>query len=80
MITQLQDSLARLTFHFDELEKAYEKLLNRDEFILDLLNQISDLEILIKNLQEDSKRQISSLISENEELRSRSFWQCICGK
>jgi hypothetical protein len=76
----LRENLIELSDDFIKLEKAYAKLLNRDEFIVDLLEELSAAEVLIKNIREDSLHQISSLNAEIEELRSRSLWQCICSK
>lgn len=80
MIMELQEELDRLTFQYSELEKAYDKIINRDQFIVDLLEELSAAEVLIKNIREDSLHQISSLNAEIEALRSRSLWQCICSK
>ena len=79
-IASLQEELDRLTFQYSELEKAYDKIINRDQFIVDLLEELSAAEVLIKNIREDSLHQISSLNAEIEALRSRSLWQCICSK
>lgn len=80
MIMDLRDNLIELSDEFIKLEKAYAKLLNRDEFIVDLLEELSAAEVLIKNIREDSLHQISALNAEIEALRSRSLWQCICSK
>ena len=80
MIMDLRENLIELSDDFIKLEKAYEKLLNRDEFIVDLLEELSAAEVLIKNIREDSLRQITALNAEIEALRSRSLWQCICSK
>jgi len=80
MIMELQEELDRLTFQYSELEKAYDKIIKRDEFILDLLEQLSAAEILIQNIRKDSMHQISTLNAEIEGLRSRSLWQCSCSK
>jgi hypothetical protein len=77
---ELQEEIDRLTFQYSELEKAYDKIINRDQFIVDLLEELSAAEVLIKNIREDSLHQISSLNAEIEALRSRSLWQCICSK
>ena len=80
MIMDLRENLIELSDDFIKLEKAYAKLLNRDEFIVDLLEELSAAEVLIKNIREDSLRQITALNAEIEALRSRSLWQCICSK
>ena len=80
VVDGLQEELDRLTFQYSELEKAYDKIINRDQFIVDLLEELSAAEVLIKNIREDSLHQISSLNAEIEALRSRSLWQCICSK
>ena len=80
MIMELQEELDRLTFQYSKLEKAYDKIIKRDEFILDLLEQLSAAEILIQNIRKDSMHQISTLNAEIEGLRSRSLWQCSCSK
>jgi chaperonin cofactor prefoldin len=77
---ELQEEIDRLIFQYSELEKAYDKIINRDQFIVDLLEELSAAEVLIKNIREDSLHQISSLNAEIEALRSRSLWQCICSK
>ena len=80
MIMDLRENLIELSDDFIKLEKAYAKLLNRDEFIVDLLEELSAAEVLIKNIREDSLHEISALNAEIEALRSRSLWQCSCSK
>ena len=80
MIMDLRDNLIELSDEFIKLEKAYAQLLNRDEFIVDLLEELSAAEVLIKNIREDSLHEITALNAEIEALRSRSLWQCICSK
>lgn len=83
LLDSLQSSLRELTSNFDELEIAYDTLLNRDEFILDLLNASSIKEVRIKELIQDNnrlKQQINESYEAYRKLKSRTLWERICNK
>lgn len=83
LLHSLQDSLKELTSSFDTLEIAYDKLLNRDEFIVDLLNINSTKEVRIKQQYSDlekSKVRENQLQEDIKKLKSRTLWQRIRNK
>lgn len=83
VVDGLKRSIEEQNFNFDQLETAYDKLLNRDEFILELLQTISTKELRIKDYYSElewSKVREGQLRKDIKTLKSRTLWERICNK